>query len=172
MAVPNIFKFFLLSVLASTVLSCAQSEAQRDFEDQALVAPSGITEMTINGTPVDDGENDPDDWRIAPAFRGTIDITTSAYPNPVSFNGSFEILINVQGFQSTSGLQVYAFQQPNELIGPIFQQAGQLQPGFLTVRLSPQQFAFSSGNFGNLYRIIIYDGQLNIITYGDVQVTN
>lgn len=172
MAVPNIFKFYLISVLAFALMSCSESEAQREFENQALTQPSGITEMTPNGGPVEGGENDSDDWRIAPDFQGSISFLTKPHPNPVAFNQDIKIQLNIGSFESVNGLQIAAFQQPNQIIGPFIQKTGQLDPGLFERQINPEAFASSTGtgNFGNLYRIIIYDGNGNVISYGDVQV--
>lgn len=171
-AVPNIFKFYLIFILVLALISCSESNAQREFENQAFSQPSGITEMTSTGGPVDNGENDPDDWRIAPDFQGSISIETPAYPNPVSFSDEIEILASVNSFGAVNGLQVYAFQQPTQPRGPLVIIDGQLETGFKTIHIDPETFASSTGtgNFGNLYRIIIYDGSGNVISYGDVQV--
>jgi len=172
MLARKIFNFMLLCFGIAALASCSESEDQRDFREQALSGPSGIMAMTVNGTPVEDGENDMDDWRTAPAFQGSITIATPAFPNPVSFNSTFEILVDVRTFQSVNGLQVFAFQQSGQMIGPLFQQSGTLNTGFTTIRISPQEFASSAGtgNFGDLYRLIFYDSRGDVITYGDIQV--
>jgi hypothetical protein len=172
MTISKSAKLIVTIIVTAALAGCSQSEDQRNFEERALLPPSGIMAMNANGAPADGGEEDPDDWQIAPEFQGTIDVQTAAFPNPVSFNSTFEILIEIQSFQSVSGLQVFAFQQPNNLIGPLFQQTGELNPGFNTIQLSPRQFASEAGtgNLGSLYRIIIYSSRQEVITYGDVQI--
>ena len=172
MTISNPAKLIIAIIVTAALAGCSESEDQRNFEQRALLPPSGIMAMNANGAPADGGEEDSDDWQIAPEFQGTIDVQTAAFPNPVSFNSTFEILIEIQSFQSINGLQVFAFQQPNNLIAPLFPQTGELNPGFKTIQLSPQQFASEAGtgNFGSLYRIIIYSTRQEVITYGDVQI--
>lgn len=175
MSNPNIFKLFILcSALFLLTSGCSESKQQRDFEDEALRSPSGITAMTANGVPKEDGENDPSDWRTAPDFSGLFEVTTPAFPNPVSFNSNFEILIDVKALDAINGLYVYAFQQPSNLAtsNPLEIRQDALSPGLQSIIISPQEFASSTGTgtFGNTWRIIFYDRRQNVITYGDVLV--
>ena len=172
MTASNLFKLFLLCSIAFSFMQCSEDEEQRDFEQMALRPPSGIVAMSANGTPVEDGESDPDDWRIAPEFLGIFIIETAAFPNPVAFNSSFEILISINSFQAVNGLRIFAFQQPSQMGAALIQETGPLNIGVRSIRLSPQQFASSTGtgNVGDLYRIIIYDGRGDVISYGDVQI--
>lgn len=171
-AAPKVFKICLFFVVPLLLLSCAQSEAQKEFEQKAFTAPSGIYEMTVNGTHPDDGENDPDDWQIGPNYVGSISVETPVYPNPVTYPGTIRLLININSYQAVNGLQIYAFRQPGQPVGPLYARDGQLDPGFINIDIDTEQFASSTGtgNLGNLYRLIIYDADLNVISYGDVEV--
>lgn len=172
MLARKIFNFMLICFGIAALASCSESEDQRDFREQALSGPSGIMAMTVNGTPVEDGENDADDWRTAPAFTGLTGVeVTPVFPNPVSFNSSFELQVNIKGSGFVNGLQIFAFQDPND--PTLLRTESQTQNARLcTFRISPQEFASSAGtgNLGNLYRIVIYDGRGDIISYGDVQI--
>lgn len=162
---PNL----LLLLCGMLLLSCSKSNDQRRFEDQALTPPQNISEYTANGQPVQN-RNDPDDWRIGPMFRSLVTIQTPAHPNPVNFNSSFAIDIDIRGFESINGLQIFAFQDPNRPIGPLFvSEQSQLPPGVTTVILEPTQFAQSASG-DTVFRILIYDNQQNLISYGDIEV--
>ncbi len=164
-------KLLLIAVVIGVSAACGVNADQRDFEQEALSAPEGITEMTVNGNPVEGGETDPNDWRIAPEFRGLIDVETPAYPNPVNINRTFRINISIAGIQAVNGLYVYAFQPRNSsLIGPLYSEMQILDPGLKTITINPQAFAETGIGTDNLYRIIIYDGNRQIISYGDVKV--
>jgi hypothetical protein len=145
---------------------------QQEFRKQALRPPSGIQVMTAAGRHKKGSKTDPSDWRTAPDFSGLVEVVAPAYPNPVSYNSSFKIDINVKTFDAVEGLSVYAFQQPGKLGNPIKIIQQTLEPGQHEITISAQQFARSSGtgNYGNIYRIIFLDGRQKIITYGDVQV--
>jgi hypothetical protein len=153
-------------------IQCTDNHRQRDFEKQAFSKPSRIEEMTADGKHKSGTKSDPSDWRTAPMFTGLFEVTTSAYPNPASFNSSFTILINVKAVNAISSLSVYAFQQPANFRPAAPFQIEQLNPGLNTITIFPKEFAqeSSTGNYGNIYRIILLDNQQNIITYGDIRV--
>ncbi len=128
--------------------------------------------MTVHGKPTEGGEKDRNDWRVSPHFAGLITIQTPAYPNPVQFDQNFRIDIDL-GFSidTVERLSFYAI-DPND---PKLE----LQPidefmnlaSFDSYLLNSGYFANNSGvSTSNIYRILIYDGRDNLISYGDVQV--
>ncbi len=153
-------------------IQCTSNHRQRDFEKQALSKPSGIQEMTADGKHKSGSKSDPSDWRTAPMFTGLFEVTTSAYPNPAAYNSSFTILVNVKALNAVSGLSVYAFQQPGDFRPAAPFQVKHLTTGLNTITIFPKEFARKggTGNYGNIYRIILMDNQQNIITYGDIRV--
>lgn len=174
MITPNLSKLFLFCFILFALISCSKSEAQRNFEEEALSPPAGITAMDANGTHPEGSENDPSDWQTAPNFSGLFEVVTPAFPNPVSYNGQFEILIDVKAIDAINGLSVYAFQQPSDLstANQLVMREGWLEPGLQSIIIDPSLFANSSstGTLGSTYRIIFYDRQQTVITYGDVLV--
>lgn len=153
------------------LFGCGVEEKQSNFEDAALSPPHGITEMTATGVPVEKEKADPSDWRISPRFRGLVEIQTAPFPNPVSFNGTIQMNLYITGIQAVNGLRVFVFRpNTNKLSGPYYTETGPLRPGFETIRLSAKAIAQRGTGTKNLYRIVIYDGQRNIITYGDIKV--
>jgi len=160
-----LFIFFLF-------MGCGINEDQRNFEDAALTPPAGITEMTINGKPVKNGEIDNSDWRIAPEFSGLVNISTAPYPNPVPFNGTIFIELYITGVQAVNGLQVFVYRPDmNRLSGPFYVEDHSLAPGLTVISFSASEIAKTGTSGGNLHRIIIYDTSQNIITYGDIKVS-
>lgn len=174
MITPNLSKLLLFCSIFFGLMACSKSEAQRDFEEQALSPPSGIRAMTANGTPVPNGERDDSDWRTAPNFSGLFSVQTAAYPNPVSYNDRVEILIDIKAVDAVNGLTIYAFRQASDLrtANPLEMQQGWLEPGLQSIIIDVSSFASSSGTgtIGNTYRLIFYDEQQTVITYGDVLV--
>ncbi|HET6527693.1 MAG TPA: hypothetical protein VFG39_02990 [Balneolaceae bacterium] len=163
---------FSIIFLAGVLLAgCSKSDDQRDFENGAFAVPRGITEMTANGTVVPDKE-DPEDWRIAPMYRGLIDIETPAYPNPVALNSSFRIDLYITGLETISALKVYAFELPGKLYVPIYVRENLSSTSLVTINLNAAAVANSSAGSqaAGLYRILIYDGRQNLISYGDVRI--
>jgi hypothetical protein len=169
---------FIFGLPAGILLLCTacstNNKQQENFRVKALQAPSQIKSMNANGKHPKGSENDVSDWQAAPDFRGLVEVITPAYPNPVSFNSNFRILLNVKALNAINGLTIYAFQQPADLQNhaPVKIYQKTLEPGLLTITLSPQLFARNggSGNIGNIYRIIFFDGRNRVITYGDVEV--
>ncbi len=164
-------KILLLFITVAVAAACGVNADQINFEQEALSPPSEITEMTVNGLPVEGEEADASDWRIAPEFRGLVEVQTPAYPNPVPFNSTVSIDLFISGVQAVNGLYVYVYRpQTNSLAGPFYAEAQVLNPGLKTITIAPRQFAKTGTGTDNLYRIVIYDGSQSIITYGDVKV--
>lgn len=152
---------------------CSKSNDQRDFENQALSEPRGFTQTSADGTV---GDTDPDDWRISPMYRGLISIGTPddqpPYPNPLPFNQNLTINLYIRSIETLNRIEVYAFEFPSEANAPIAVREDISSPTLETLTLSGQLISGSSGGSGaaGLYRILIYDGQQNVITYGDIRV--
>lgn len=158
-------------VIAVFFTACGVNEDQRNFEAEALSPPGEITEMTATGVPAEGEDADESDWRISPEFSGLVRIQTAAYPNPVQLNGTVSMDLYVNGIQAVNGLQVYVYQPNiNTLSGPIYIEGQPLDPGFTPITLKAVDIAGTETTSTNLYRIVIYDGTQNIITYGDIKV--
>lgn len=164
----------LLCIIALECTNCNPNHHQEKFRQLALSPPSGIQAMTASGEHKADSEADSSDWQTAPEFAGLFEVVTPAYPNPVPYNTSFSILINVKGFNAVNQLIVYAIRQPGNLrtAPPVKIIPRTLQPGLHTIKIHPAKFAQSSGtgSLGNLYRILFVDGRNQIVTYGDIRV--
>lgn len=164
-------KILILLFVSFVLSACGVNEDQRNFEDEALSAPNEITEMTASGQPIDGESPDESDWRIAPKYGGLVTVSTAPYPNPVPFNGTVFIEFYITGIQAISGLQVFVFQPAiNALSGPFYVESQVLTPGLKIVTLSADDIARTGTETTGLFRIIIYDGLQNIITYGDILI--
>ncbi len=157
------------------IAGCSKSNDQRDFENQAISAqPEGITRTNANGDVLDPDE---DDWRISPFYAGLIRIEVPAYPNPVAYNSSnLRIdLFLTPNIEKANEIEVYAFKLPgqNNIYGPldVIQDLSSLS-SLVTINLTGELVANSSGGSqaSGIYRILIYDGRSNLISYGDVEV--
>lgn len=158
-------------LLGFLLVGCSKSNDQKRFEKEAYSKPQHITELNANGQPPESGQTDPDDWRISPAYKGLIEINKKAFPNPVFINSRFQIELHIRYANNLSGIDVYAFQYPDE-ISPI-ETIGEMQiydQSFPNVRIDAAKLPTDKRN--NLYRIIFLDQMGDVITYGDVQVTS
>lgn len=149
--------------------SCSKSDDQRRFEDRSQAEPAGITEMTADGHAVED-RADPDDWETAPMYSGLIEVETPAWPNPVSFNSNLRIDLYLYGVDNLNRIEVYAFEFPGQLYG-ISSLDLSSSSSLVTINLNADAIATSSGaGASGIYRLLLYDGRENLITYGDVLV--
>ncbi|PAU95832.1 hypothetical protein CK503_01890 [Aliifodinibius salipaludis] len=154
------------------VAGCSKSDDQREFENQALVPPfKGITEMTSQGEKTENGNIDSDDWNISPRYIQRISVLTPAYPNPINYGQTMQITIDF-GYDNTANEIAFFAKSQNT-------SESQLQFLFResdlsiidTFSINTAQFAQESGvGLSNIYRIFIYDGKDNLITYGDVKI--
>lgn len=161
---------FVVLALTSVLAGCSQSSAQRDFENEAYRFPDNITETTPNGTLVENGQVDPDDWRIGPDYQGLISIDP-AYPNPVNVDGNMFLEVDFLFSNPVSRLFVFVLQDPSQPFGPIldFQQSS--LSGIEVLNIPPSLFVTGTGiGTSPYYRIIVTDENENIITYGDIEV--
>ncbi len=162
----------LLFCSSLLLLGCSKSDEQQQFEEEALNPPfTGITEMTEHCKQTEGGETDQNDWRVSPDFSGLITIQCGAYPNPVQFDQNFRIDIEIPYTETVDLLAFYAI-DPNAVDqNMIFLKEEtnlSIQDSYL---LNSGYFANNSGvSTSNVYRILIYDGRDNLISYGDVQV--
>ncbi|PKD45020.1 hypothetical protein [Rhodohalobacter barkolensis] len=148
------------------VTGCNQSSDQRDFERAAFSLPEGITETSGNGTVIN---SDPDDWRISPFFQGVVQIDP-AYPNPVLSSNQVSLDVIITGTDAVSELIVYAYYGNNN-VRPVFEDFRAPVPtGLTSLPLSPLDIARFRENPQGTYRIVLLDGNENVISYGDIRV--
>lgn len=169
-----LYLFSLLFAGCLLLAGCSKSDDQREFENQARTEPEGITETDSNGNIID---TDPDDWQISPLYRGLITIGTPddqpPYPNPLSFNQELTINIYIRSLETLNRLEVRTFEFPSQENFPLTPVRDDIStPTLETITLSGQLISGSSGGSqaSGLYRILIYDGQQNLITYGDIRI--
>jgi len=157
--------------VALTLGSCDTLQQQNDFRIAALAPPSGFTRTDEAGNTL--GTADPDDWRIAPIYgpaaTTSIDVRP-LYPNPT--NGSaVTLVINVRTGGVVGGLRVDGYREREGQLPARFTLAfeADARPGLYAITLIPaQEPAFTLG--GGLRRIVVYDGQNDVVTYGDLML--
>ncbi len=144
---------------------CNQNSDQREFEKAAFSEPTGITETNERGDII--GNEDPDDWRIAPFFQGDIELITPPFPNPVQSNDRLTINIHVNFIDRISGIYIRVYHFGS--IEPVDQRE-QVTTGTTTFTIDPRIIAGGRPNPAGLYRLIIQDETQNVITYGDIEI--
>lgn len=163
----------LLFFIGCLLVGCSKSDEQRQFENEALRTPQGITETDDQGDIINE---DPDDWRIGPMYRGLIDIGSSnseaPYPNPLGYNQNITIWISFNVSDPVEAIEIRKFRSPDD---PNYPQLRYLQNDQLTrdniITIEGQLIAEGAGEAGRGdYRIMIYDSNQNLISYGDVRI--
>lgn len=171
------FITFPLLILLNLLLfaGCSKSDDQREFENQALVMPQGITETDSQGNIT--GQTDPDDWRIGPMYRGLIalnsELTYPPHPNPVPYNDNINIQIYFRGERPVEAIEILKFRSPSDSQYPQLRRLdeNQLNSSFENITIEGKNIAEGpSEDARTTYRLLIYDGKQNLISYGDVRV--
>lgn len=164
------FSLLVFCISLSLLVSCAPSEDQLLFEQQAFSVPSGFTQTNERGIVQ---RNDPDDWRIAPMFYRLITVNP-IYPNPTSGN-DLRLQVYIERTEGLFGLEIVRVDPrgyPLRYI-PLYRNASSpLPPGLLNVNI-PFQVMFPqypSLDERGLHRIILLDNRQNVVSYGDVML--
>lgn len=162
--IPYLF-FLLLLILIS---ACNQNDDQRDFERSAFSSPDdAYTQTSANGEIISE---DPDDWRVSPFYQGLVNIEP-AFPNGAGSSDKISINLDNHGFESVSGLIVWAYYSDSaDGLRLLDERSGELHPGLTTISFQGIQVARFPENPQGLYRVIILDGNENVISYGDVRI--
>ena len=163
-------KFFSIPVILCILLltaSCTRNNAQRDFEQDAYMEPAGYTSAE---SPTELTSVDEDDWRTSLLFQGLVKVYP-AYPNPVSTNEQFFLEIESLFTNSINGIEIVV-RYPNNRPFPIYQELETEINGLKTILLDPLELGMdrSPEAARGLKRIFIFDGNGQMISYGDIMV--
>lgn len=155
-----------LLIMLGTV-SCTRNNAQRDFEEDAYMTPSGFTETNSQAEII---SLDEDDWRTSPLFQGLINVVP-AIPNPVATNQSVQIDLELTGVNSVNGLEVLT-RYPDNSFGTLYQNFETLNPGITTFFINPLELGLDGSPEAarRLKRIFLFNGNGQMISYGDIMV--
>ena len=162
----------LVALVLFTGCDGASPEAQRLFEDAALLSPvSGITQTDAAGAI---SSRDADDWRIGPAYLNNIVFLQLPSPNPVvrgdALRFTVDAVVGVPG-----GIQVFVLaEDPSTGVLRIQTIRDPGATGADAVRSDICQFVISASQIGlsgpGLYRLLLLDGRDGVVSYGDVEV--
>lgn len=169
--------FIILNIGILIILlfsGCSKSDDQREFENQALAVPNGITPTDAGGEPT--GSVDPDDWQVGPMYEGRISIgfsdSEAPHPNPLGYNQNLTLNIKFNVSDPVDALEIRKFRLPSDSYYTQlrFYQQDQLST-FNTITIEGQNIAEGPGaEARTTYRLLIYDGNQNLISYGDIEI--
>ncbi len=167
----TLYAFLMAMLLLFSAAACGQNDDQRDFEREAFSLPDGITETDERGQIID-GNEDPDDWRIAPFFAGLVFIDPLPGPNPVPIGDRITFEISSPFIDGISFLEIIVLIQdgtnfqPRSVYGPARFELSE------SISIDPVLFGRTgtAESARGLHRIILLDGRDAVISYGDVLV--
>ena len=158
----------LLAVLALLLAlpACDTNEQQDEFFLDSELPANGVTRTDETGAVLDADE---DDWRVAPAFRGAVEVEP-AYPNPVARNGLVTLVIQDTFDDAVvGGLSVRGFRN-NDLAQPLTLAVDESAGPTYILTFNPTQLRVSAGDEAQLFRVRVFTQDLRLVTYGDIQV--
>jgi len=146
---------------------CDTQDLQEEFIQAASSAPSGFTHTTPEGEVL---EEDPDDWRTAPIFVGSIRFRP-AYPNPTS-GEPVTLPFSVLQFNAfPGGLVLRGYDNTGRFV-LLDEEPEASQPGSYAFFFTPDRLS-ASGDLTaaqGLHRLFVFDARGELVTYGDLMV--
>ena len=155
--------FGLIALLGS---GCDGGVAQDEFELDAAQTPSGIF-RTLDGTTALNGDDDPDDWRIAPIYATSAFVSARAFPNPALLTDQVVILITSISFDAGFGeLRAVGFTETGRrVVLDVVQGAN--GEGTFTIAFPAALLVDARPG---IRRIFVFDARSRLVTYGDLLV--
>lgn len=146
--------------------SCTNNDDQNRFEAEAYSVPSGYTETDSQRNIIN---TDEDDWRISPLYAGLIRVVDPPFPNPVTYGLEFEIYIRVDAAPAGSSIQLYYFNDRDTR--PTILDSQPVVDDFddVVFRITTDHFGTGTQARG-LHRLLVFDGNQRIISYGDLLI--
>lgn len=166
--------FWIATFSSLLLVGCSKSDDQRNFENQALTTPDEITETNGSGEIV--GATDPDDWQVSPMYNQLISISSELsdppHPNPLPYNETLNLQVEFNVSDPVNTIAIRKFRLPSDAQYPLLRLLDQSELiDFNSIPLEGSNIAEGAGTGGKgLYRILIYDGNQNLISYGDVRI--
>lgn len=151
------------SLLLLLLIGCDDRQ-QEDFLSAAFRSPEGFTRTDINGQVL---LEDPDDWRVAPAYRGYLRLDP-AYPNP--FSGG-EVRLPVHLFSPLTGTLSVWTQDVEGRLRLLDEHTSLGQTGTYVFVFDPSVLAPGRDltRLIGLHRLFIYRGN-DLVSYGDLMI--
>lgn len=153
--------FFL--VLGLMLTSCQQDSAQQQFEAEAYGPAEGYTETDLQQNVL---SQDKQDWRVSPYYEGLIRVLP-LFPNPISYGGTAYLEMTLNGAPVQSYVELGYLNFNNRWI-PLQQETVGSEFELVTFVIDSRNFGSSAELARGLHRLLLYDGNQRLITYGDI----
>ena len=157
----HIPSFFLLVGLIFG--SCQQDSAQRQYEAEAYGVVEGYTQTDLQQNIL---SQDKQDWRVSPYYEGLIRVLP-LFPNPISYGGTAYLEMTLNGAPVQSYVELGYLNYNNRWVH-LQQQTVRSEFELVTFVIDSRNFGSSAEVARGLHRLLLYDGNQRLITYGDI----
>ncbi len=143
--------------------SCQQDSAQQQYEAEAYGPIEGYTETDLQQNILSE---DKKDWQVSPYYEGLIQILP-LFPNPISYGGTAYLEMTLNGAPVQSYVELGYLNFNNQWI-PLQQEIVSSEFELITFVIDSRNFGSSAELARGLHRLLLYDGNQRLITYGDI----
>jgi hypothetical protein len=161
----KIFKNLLFITFSLFLLSCTNDDAQQKFESQAYGEPSNYTETNFQGDVV---RADSDDWRIAPLYVGLAEVRP-IFPNPVQYGANINLEVELNGAPVSTVIELGFLNESNAWF-PLQIQDITSDFELVTFFVNTRQFGSTAEQARGIHRLLLFDGNQRLISYGDLLI--
>ena len=154
---------FNLLLLGLLLTSCQQDSAQQQYEAEAYGPIEGYTQTDLQQNVLSE---DKKDWQVSPYYEGLIRILP-LFPNPISYGGTAYLEMTLNGAPIQSYVELGYLNFNNQWI-PLQQETVSSEFELVTFVIDSRNFGSSAELARGLHRLLLYDGNQRLITYGDI----
>ena len=158
-----LFTFFLIQSVFW--LTCTQDDAQQQFEAEAYQPANGYTKTDLQQNIL---ETDKQDWRVSPFYEGLLHVLP-LFPNPSNYGGTAYIEITLNGAPIQSYLEL-GYLNFNLRWVPLQQEIVTSEFELVTFVIDTRNFGSNAELARGLHRLLLYDGNQRLITFGDLLI--
>jgi len=154
---------FTLLLLGLLLTTCQQDSAQQQYEAEAYGPIEGYTQTDLQQNVL---SQDKKDWQVSPYYEGLIRILP-LFPNPISYGGTAYLEMTLNGAPIQSYVELGYLNFNNQWI-PLQQETVSSEFELVTFVIDSRNFGSSVELARGLHRLLLYDGNQRLITYGDI----
>ncbi|MBK98349.1 MAG: hypothetical protein CL672_06105 [Balneola sp.] len=157
-----LYSFLFLWLLLS---SCQQDSAQQQYEAEAYGPVEGYTQTDLQQNVL---SHDKKDWQVSPYYEGLIRILP-LFPNPINYGGTAYLEMTLNGAPVQSYVELGYLNYNNQWI-PLQQETVSSEFELVTFVIDSRNFGSNAELARGLHRLLLYDGNQRLITYGDILI--
>ena len=154
---------FILLLLGLLLTSCQQDSAQQQYEAEAYGPIEGYTQTDLQQNVL---SQDKKDLQVSTYYQGLIRILP-LFPNHISYGGTAYLEMTLNGAPIQSYVELGYLNFNNQWI-PLQQETVSSEFELVTFVIDSRNFGSSAELARGLHRLLLYDGNQRLITYGDI----